>query len=368
MLKNFVRSSLLLLLGFLTTHANAQFTQLVVFGDSLSDNGNVFALSGSPPPPYFNGVFSNGPVWPDLAAAAWGIPQTNLAHGGALTGLTNSGNPLNPQGGTGSVYDVAPLPGMLAQVELYASQVASADAGALYVVFAGGNDFLALGQPPQVLGAFGASLGLDPFDPGFATAVAFQLIVLALDNVANTEALSFVGGAVSIQAGAVPYLYSLGARNIMVVSMPDVSATPSIIGLEAVAPGTQATFKTLVDNYNTTLDARLDVLRSQFPDLNLISYDSAAALREILADPAAFGITNTTETCLTTVICADPDSYIFWDGIHPTAVIQQLTADQIMAAAEASLAPVAALPEVGGGTGGPLFLLMALGLLALRRR
>jgi hypothetical protein len=37
----------------------------VVFGDSLSDNGNTFAVSGFPGIPYFDGRYSNGPNWVD---------------------------------------------------------------------------------------------------------------------------------------------------------------------------------------------------------------------------------------------------------------------------------------------------------------
>jgi hypothetical protein len=36
-------------------HNLDQFRQVVVFGDSLSDNGNTFAQNGTPPPPYFEG-------------------------------------------------------------------------------------------------------------------------------------------------------------------------------------------------------------------------------------------------------------------------------------------------------------------------
>ena len=39
---------------------------MYVFGDSLSDNGNLFDMTGGlapPSPPYFDGRFPNGPVW-----------------------------------------------------------------------------------------------------------------------------------------------------------------------------------------------------------------------------------------------------------------------------------------------------------------
>ena len=71
---------------------------VVVFGDSLSDTGNLFAATGgtNPIPPYFNGRFSNGPVWVETLAASLGLPVnpsllggTNYAFAGAVTGLTS---------------------------------------------------------------------------------------------------------------------------------------------------------------------------------------------------------------------------------------------------------------------------------------
>lgn len=74
--------------------ASAQsYNRLVVFGDSLSDNGNLFAITGQPAsPPYFQGRFSSGPVWTELlgfnALRAGGAVSgsINYAYGGAQTG------------------------------------------------------------------------------------------------------------------------------------------------------------------------------------------------------------------------------------------------------------------------------------------
>jgi phospholipase/lecithinase/hemolysin len=45
-----------LLLGLATGPLRADpYTQIVVFGDSLSDVGNVFAATGLPPAPYYQG-------------------------------------------------------------------------------------------------------------------------------------------------------------------------------------------------------------------------------------------------------------------------------------------------------------------------
>lgn len=59
----------------------ASFTQIYVFGDSVSNIGNVFDSTGGAIPPnqfYFDGRFSNGPVWVDYLAQDLGLSLTPL--------------------------------------------------------------------------------------------------------------------------------------------------------------------------------------------------------------------------------------------------------------------------------------------------
>src|SRR3954470_5215942 len=79
--------------------AAGPFTNMVVFGDSLSDIGNVSQATPfltqpkTPGPYYWNGRFSNGPAYAETLAAGLGLPAlvnsasggTNYAYGGALT-------------------------------------------------------------------------------------------------------------------------------------------------------------------------------------------------------------------------------------------------------------------------------------------
>ncbi len=85
-------------------NGQAPFDEFIVFGDSLSDTGNVFISLGVPPsPPYFDGRFSNGPVTVEHVADQLGFPAllpsiiggTNFAWGGAETGpgFGSSGTP-----------------------------------------------------------------------------------------------------------------------------------------------------------------------------------------------------------------------------------------------------------------------------------
>src|SRR5438874_1472870 len=80
-----------------TTVLAAPFTQLVVFGDSLSDVGNISSATfGSTPGQYYyNGRFSNGPVYAEALASGLGLPMVrstasgnDFAYGGAKTSGT----------------------------------------------------------------------------------------------------------------------------------------------------------------------------------------------------------------------------------------------------------------------------------------
>src|SRR5690348_8301717 len=72
---------------------NRVFTSQYSFGDSLSDNGNLYALTGRtlPAAPYSSGRFSNGPVFTELlgnqilpAASLSSVGgNRNFAYGGA---------------------------------------------------------------------------------------------------------------------------------------------------------------------------------------------------------------------------------------------------------------------------------------------
>src|SRR5688500_5638293 len=62
----------------------APFTRIVAFGDSLTDNGNLYASEAYPPsPPYFEGRGTNGPVAVEYLSAALGVPLLDFAVYGA---------------------------------------------------------------------------------------------------------------------------------------------------------------------------------------------------------------------------------------------------------------------------------------------
>ncbi|KAL0939979.1 lipolytic protein g-d-s-l family [Colletotrichum truncatum] len=125
------------------------FSSIVVFGDSMSDNGNGSARVSRgtwPSKRYYNGRFSNGIVWPEYVAGNLSIPLYDYAVGGATTS-----NSL-VQGYTGPKSTIA-VPSVLDQIVMFLSKTtpqganfstsdSKALATPLFVLFAGANDIL----------------------------------------------------------------------------------------------------------------------------------------------------------------------------------------------------------------------------------
>ena len=117
-----------------------------IFGDSLVDNGNAFRATGGiipPSPPYFNGRFSNGPVWVEGFSTELKLPagsNSNFAFGGATSG-------------TGNTIDVA-LPGLTTQLDRFLLLSPTVNPNQLFAIWAGANDYLGGGvtNPAIVVG------------------------------------------------------------------------------------------------------------------------------------------------------------------------------------------------------------------------
>jgi len=123
-------------------------TSLIVFGDSLCDGGNAYALRGDaafPCPPHWRGRRCDGPVWVEQLAEQLGLPPllhslaggTNHAYGGARSGMG-----LSPKG----------MPNLLEQVAgfLGGGSGAGLEPAALVVLRAGANDYLDAPPSPSV--------------------------------------------------------------------------------------------------------------------------------------------------------------------------------------------------------------------------
>jgi len=270
------------LAGFsLTSHASQpatpSFDAIYVFGDSYSDVGNISLASGGtvPGPLYYNGRFSNGPIWIDHLAGTYGVAVTPSLTGGTdyAFGGAEVTAPVPVPGSSQAI------PSVPQQVELYLQQRnGKADPKALYIVTGGGNDILnaPAGTSPQQLGAE-IALGL---------------------------------------ATSVELLERAGARHLLVPNLFDIGKLPAaqLSGISSFATAT-----TLVVNQQLSFWL---LLESFAPQTRIYRSDAYAFLQGVFADNSHFGFTDVTDPCLVTTPfpsrCNLPDLYFFWDTFHPT--------------------------------------------------
>jgi outer membrane lipase/esterase len=280
-------------------------SNVIVFGDSLSDVGNVFLLSGGtipPDPPYFQGRFSNGPVWVEGLASYLGKTEAPSLLGGTDFAF-----------GGARIATGGPVPPLAAQLGMYLALTGGvADPNALYVLWGGGND---LRNAAQQVG-----LGL----------------------ITPLQAVLTMQAAATDLGGIIATLAADGARQFLVANLPNIGRTP-----EAEAAGAAAVALTtaLSVAFDTALAAVLDALALN-PLLDIDRLDTFSLIESIVGNPGAFGFSNVTDACFNGVsVCFDPEQYLFWDSIHPTGHGHRLVAS---AAANAVPEPATLLLLVAG--------------------
>jgi cholinesterase len=279
----FLLQPVLLLAILLTTTvlvSAANRAAVIVYGDSFSDNGNLFRVIGIPQPPYWNGRYSNGPVAVENLAAGLGVPLLDDAWGGATTGIGN----FVDNGTTGTLgYDN--LPGMTttfnATRNLFPPALISSS---LFVVWGGINDF-------------------------------------ATNGLSTTTADQAVADVLAIVTG----LQAKGAKQILVPGIPDLGLTPYYLGQS------KAGLANYVSEY---FNQRL---RSALPK-GVVFYDTAGLYRKMIGNPGSYGLTNVTQACYNAqgMVCSAPDQYLYWDTLHPTAHVHQILASEFSGAINGS--------------------------------
>ncbi|MCC5635835.1 SGNH/GDSL hydrolase family protein [Nostoc sp. CHAB 5844] len=295
-----------------------QFSGIYAFGDSLTDTGNVYnAVSASapgvqfPPPPYFQGHFSNGPVWieelaeklnlasptPFIQVTQGSTPTDgiNFAFGGATTTTDNTLSLTFPQ--------LAGLPGLPQQIGAFQGLLNNnppqADPNALYILWAGANDYL----PTQ--GSFQPRLTPNE----------------TLGNLSN-----------ALQA-----LASFGVKQVLVPNLPDLGITPV-----ARRSGQSQRLSELTQAHNAGLSAIIaEFDNNPALDLDVIPLD----VYSLFSNPQASGFTNAENPCFDRstnppTLCNNPEEYLFWDEQHPTTTAHKILGDYAFQQIRQSATPV----------------------------
>jgi phospholipase/lecithinase/hemolysin len=296
-----------LLLGATASHA-ASFDAEYVFGDSLSDNGNAAEFGGAayPYPPSYHDAYTNGPVAVALLAQSFGlnlepslwangfmdvhnifppgfVPGTNYAFAGATASED------------GTIVPGANLPDQVAAYTALVSKVA--DPSALYVVMIGGND----------------------------------VILTALSPLSQPAAEAVLMGSVTTEVDQIKTLVKDGAKNFLIVNVPNVGLIPL---MTEEFPADAAAATTDSQYYDSQLNTQLAGL--SLPAGALHEFDLYDYNRTILNNATELGFTNTTQPCFSdapatadsTIGCsiATVNNFIFWNNVHPSGHLQALWA------------------------------------------
>src|SRR6266567_2442708 len=283
---------------------NAQapaFTQVIVFGDSLSDDGNIAhrardLVGFSYPSSNFNYSDyrftddTNTSPAANLYVGTWheqlektflGLAVaknsldggTDYAFGGATTkdgtqDRTIINNPFPFGGGDFTIT----IDNMGKQINDYLASHA-ADANALYILWGGGNDL---------------------FDDHSAQSVI---------DTANR-----VGGLIVRLANA-------GARNFLVPNVPPLGAVPNSFGDPTRVLALDYASAIYRDHLNSVIASTKSALAGS--GITIYTFDVWLDVIRVLGQPAHYNFVNTIDSAQG-ASGVNPDQYLFWDDIHPT--------------------------------------------------
>ncbi len=300
---------LVLTLGFAGNARAQSFSDVVVFGDSLSDSGNAAAALGLPLPPGTSFTTNFDPVWAEIVADAFGASGRHSIAGGPNYAF--SGACMNPA----TPCDVPDAPTVTEQIGQHLHmRGGTLDPNALHTIWGGLND----------------------------------IADSALSNPAT--ALGHVLAAAEVNAAQLGRLRGAGARYIMVFNMPDASVAPFAV---AQGSASQAGLRALIGQYNQKLYAGI-----RENEQGIVPINMSAMLGALAANPERYGLTNTTGTA-----CGQPNAdsalsiqcgpagspfpvtyapgtnktYLFADRSHPTGVIHEVLASMVTSTLAAPL-------------------------------
>jgi outer membrane lipase/esterase len=133
-----------------------------------------------------------------------------------------------------------------------------------------------------------------------------------------------------------------GARSLVAITLPDISLTPDV---RAAGGATVSAAQQFVATVNVGLQNRLPWLATLF-GIQITLVDINPLFTSVVNNPAAYGFANSSGAAYnpqTGVVAANPNSFVFWDGFHPTTTVHQFAAQAILTGLSGGSAIVASV-------------------------
>ncbi|MBD8872616.1 autotransporter domain-containing protein [Rhodanobacter sp. DHB23] len=342
---------------FSTAAGATDFSKVVVFGDSLSDAGNISLASNPSLQPPMEFTTNPGHVAVQDLAGDLGYTLgpslaggTDYAWGGAGI-LTNS--PGTP----------AAVPTITSQVNTYLA-AGSVDPHALYTIWGGANDIFyaatsaGAAATAQALIQQNVAAQIAQLEQAGYTAAQIQALtptitqqvttavsqqVLAAAGVSSfmtaDQAQAAIGAAAQQEVKLIGELQAAGVKNLVVFNLPNIGVTPDGTEQGATAAA-QLTGLSVI--FNSTLNSGLGQLGK-----GIIPVNTYALINEVVANPSLYGFSNvTTPACgvgSSSVQCGPAgsgapytyaagtdQSYLFADGVHPTTAAHEMLSQVVL--------------------------------------
>ncbi len=299
----------LTILGFclifsIAAPAEDSFSNIYVFGDSLSDSGNLaslpdFAFLNDPNLPYDNG-FSNGPRAVQVLAGELGLMADPSLH---LVGPVAGSNFAVAGARARGSADID----LRAQVDAFRlSTDGTAPLDALYIIFIGGND-----------------------------------IRDARDATSRRASKRIIRNAAAAIDDSIRKLIAAGARSIQVINSADVGSIPETRALAEANTDPRIIFRANLQTrfFNRLLAHRISLVEKAL-GLDIGEFDLFRFFAAVKADASALGFANTGDACFSSVTLTfnadcefgdNFDEFVYFDDIHPTARAHERTGQAIFA-------------------------------------
>ena len=337
--------SLCALLITSSVFATAPVNKIVFFGDSLSDNGNLYNLIGIPKnPPYTDGHvagrFTNGPNWADYVSdhysALFQTTSENYAYGGA-TVYTHD-----------TTDDAFTAPTNLYEEIGYYLTHFHDNSHVLFSVWMGANDYLYDRTPnrkelvAKVVGDIAADIEV-LINYGHARYfIVFNLPDLSETPFSHDQNL---GERLKDLSQAHNAALALAVAQLQ-LKHPEVTFV--MMDIESILTGALNN----PEIYNKQYNLHISVIDKACWPYGIDQSSAAAALHKALALNPKISASNLSQvqhyiasspdlmSTMTTnaayeeglLPCADPASYAFWDDVHPTTVMHQMLGNLVVRA------------------------------------